>query len=63
MQFIAKWWNMKDGQNFLELPIPLNASRTDEDCTVLLQRYGCLYSYGTTLSLMQPQTKKKGKPF
>jgi len=33
---------MKDGQNILQLAIPLNASRTDEDCTVLLQRYGCL---------------------
>jgi len=27
---------MKDGQNILELAIPLNASRTDKDFTVLL---------------------------
>jgi len=54
---------MKDGQNILQRAIPLNASKTDKDCTVLLQRYGCLCSYGTTFSLMQPQTKKKDKPF
>jgi len=29
---------MIDGQNILQLAIPLNASRTDKDCTVLLQR-------------------------
>jgi len=33
---------MIDGQNFLQIAIPLNASRTDKDCTVLLQRYGSL---------------------
>jgi len=33
---------MKDGQNILQLAIPLSASITDEDCTILLQRYGCL---------------------
>jgi len=26
MQFIVKWWNMKDGQKILQLAIPLNAS-------------------------------------
>jgi len=26
MQFIVKWRNMKDGQNILQLAIPLNAS-------------------------------------
>jgi len=26
MQFVVKWWNMKDGQNILQLAIPLNAS-------------------------------------
>jgi len=26
MQFIVKWWNMKDGQNILQLAIPLNAN-------------------------------------
>jgi len=31
---------MIDGQNILQLAIPLNASRADKDCTVLLQRYG-----------------------
>jgi len=31
---------MIDGQNILQLAKPLNASRTDKDCTVLLQRYG-----------------------
>jgi len=25
MQFIVKWWNMMDGQNMLQLAIPLNA--------------------------------------
>jgi len=59
MQFIVKCWNMIDEQNILQLPIPLNASRTDKDCTVLLQRYGSLCSYGTIFSLMQSQTKKK----
>jgi len=33
---------MKDGQTILQLAIPLNASRTDKDCKVLLQRYGSL---------------------
>jgi len=41
---------MIDGQNILQLAKPLNTSRTDKDCTVLLQ-------------LMQPQTKKKEEPF
>jgi len=27
---------------YFVLAKPLNASRTDKDCTVLLQRYGCL---------------------
>jgi len=30
---------MIDGQNILQLAIPLNASRTDKDCSILLQRY------------------------
>jgi len=42
MQFIVKWWNTKDGQNILQLAIPLNASRTDKRRTVLLHRYGSL---------------------
>jgi len=29
---------MIEGQNILQLAIPLKASRTDKDCTVLLQR-------------------------
>jgi len=33
---------MKDGQNILQLAIPLNASRTDKGCTFLVQRYGSL---------------------
>jgi len=33
---------MIDGQNILQLAKPLNASRTDKGCTVLLQRYGSL---------------------
>jgi len=33
---------MINGQNILQLAIPLNISRTDKDCTVLLQRYGSL---------------------
>jgi len=33
---------MKDKQNILQLAIPLITSRTDKDCTVLLQRYGVL---------------------
>jgi len=33
---------MIDGQNILQLAIPLNASRTDKNCTVLLQCYGSL---------------------
>jgi len=33
---------MMDGQNILQLAIPLKASRTDKDCTILLQRYGSL---------------------
>jgi len=40
MQFIVKWWNMIDEQNILLLEIPVNPSRTDKDCTVLLQSYG-----------------------
>jgi len=52
---------MIDGQNILQLAIPSNASKTDKDCRVLLQRYGPLY--GTIFCLMQPQTKKKEKPF
>ena len=31
-----------DGQSILQLAIPRNASRTDKDCTVLLQRYDSL---------------------
>jgi len=31
---------MIDGQNILQLAKPLNASRTDKDCPVLLQHYG-----------------------
>jgi len=42
MQFIVKRWEMIDGQNILQLAIPLNASKTDKDCTVLLQRYDSL---------------------
>jgi len=42
MHSTVKWWNMKDGQNILQLAMPLNASRTDKDCTVLFQRYGFL---------------------
>jgi len=34
MQFIVKSWIKKDGQNILQLLLPLNASRTDKDCTV-----------------------------
>jgi len=33
---------MIDEQNILQLAKPSNASRTDKDCTVLLQRYGSL---------------------
>jgi len=33
---------MRDGQNILQLATPVNASRTDKDCTVLLQHYGSL---------------------
>jgi len=33
---------MKDGQNILQLAIPLIDLRTDKDCTVLLQRHGSL---------------------
>jgi len=50
---------MKDRQNILQLAIPLNASRTDKDCTVLLQSYGSFCWYGTIFSMMQPQIKKK----
>jgi len=42
MQCIINWWNMIDGQNILQLAIPLNAPRTDKDGTVLLQRYRSL---------------------
>jgi len=34
---------MIDGQNILQLATPINASRTDQSCTVILQRYGCLW--------------------
>jgi len=54
---------MIDGQNILQLAIPLNTSRTDKDCTVLLQRYGSFCWYGTIFSLMQAQIKRKEKPF
>jgi len=33
---------MKYGQNILQLAMPLNASRTDKECTVLLQRCGSI---------------------
>ena len=59
MQFTVKWWYMKDGQNILHLAIPLNASRTDKDCTVVLQRYGSLCQCGAIFSVMQPQIKKR----
>jgi len=54
---------MKDRQNILQLAIPLNASRTDKDCTVLLQRFGSFCLFGTIFSLRQPHIKKKKKPF
>jgi len=54
---------MIDGQNILQLAIPLSASQTDKDCTVLLQRFSSFCCYGTIFSLMQPQIKKKEKPF
>ena len=50
MQFTVKWWEMIYGQNILQLAIPLNASRTDKDCTVLLQRYGSFCKYATIFS-------------
>jgi len=48
---------MIDGENILQLTIPLNASPTDIDFTVLLQRYGSFC--GTIFSLIQPQIKEK----
>jgi len=39
----------------------LNASRTDKDFTVLLQRCGFLCQYGTIFSLTQSQREKKKK--
>jgi len=47
---------MKDGQNNLQLAIPLNASGIDKVCKLLFQRYGPLCLRGTMFSLMQPQT-------
>jgi len=59
MQFTVKWWNMKDVQNILQLAIPLNASRTDKDCTVLLQRYGSLCWSGSIFPWCRHKLKRK----
>jgi len=40
---------MIDGQNILQLAMPLKASRTDKDCTVLLQRYDFFLDAATNL--------------
>jgi len=54
---------MKDGQNILQRAIPLNTSRTDKDCTVLLQRYGSLCLYGTTFFLDAATNQKERETF
>jgi len=63
MQSIVRLWNKKGGKNIFQLAIPLNASRPDKHCTVLLQRHGSLWECGAIFSLMQPQTQKKEKRF